>query len=238
MEENIKVSLCITTYNRPKETIESFWNVRNENRLHMIYVLDDHSGASYYNLGANIIKESKNISVKTTIISNEQNLGMSRNKAKAISLSKTDWCIILDSDNKISPDYIDAIYKLEEWNKHTIYCPSFAMPNFDYRRFEGMYFDRENIKPYLTDKTFLRLLNTCNYFVNKNEYAKVYEYNPEIKGADTIWFNYLWLKAGNGFYVVPNCHYEHAVHPGSGWQQNLHENRKKANEIKELIFEL
>jgi hypothetical protein len=81
-------------------------------------------------------------------------------------------------------------------------------------------------------------MNTCNYLVNREEYLKIYQHNPEMKGTDTIWFNYLWLKAGNSFYVVPGMEYYHRVWEGSGFLADCDYNMKRAKEVKELIKQL
>lgn len=171
---------------------------------------------------------------KVRIFRNEENLGMSRNKSCAIGKAKNEWAIILDSDNVLYPEYIDAIP--ETLRADTIMCPVFAEPDFDFREFEGKIIDRKNVKEYLHKKMFRVFLNCCNYLVNRDEYMRVYKYNPEIKESDTIHFNYLWLQAGNSFYFTPGMKYFHRRHDGSGWLSGDHKyNMKKANEIQELI---
>lgn len=81
-------------------------------------------------------------------------------------------------------------------------------------------------------------MNTANYVVNKSEYVRVWEENDTVRSADTIWMNYLWLKSGNAFYVVPEMQYTHRVHAGSGFLQELDANMIKAEEIKKLIVQL
>ncbi len=64
---------------------------------------------------------------------------MSFNKYSAISYARNQWAIILDSDNIISPAYVDAALG-KHFNANetdTIYSPSFAAPSFDFRKFEG-----------------------------------------------------------------------------------------------------
>lgn len=232
-----KISLCITTYNRPELTLQSFKNALNDERISEIVIYDD--GSTLENrskLCGSYLFEKDN---KVKLYFGEQNEGMSLAKKKAIELAENEWCLILDSDNEIiSLSTIDAIYEDMVWEDYVIYCPSYAKPHFDYTMYEDHYIDSEDIKIYLQNNKFLKLLNTCNYFVNKKKYLEVYQYDKEIKGADTIWFAYNWLKTGNGFYVVPGMHYSHKVWEGSGWKENLQENRKKAKEIEMLIREL
>lgn len=54
-----------------------------------------------------------------------------------------------------------------------------------------------------------------NYFVNRDEYLSVYQYDKSIRGADGIFFMYNWIKSGNSLHIVPNMKYFHRVHEGS-----------------------
>jgi glycosyltransferase involved in cell wall biosynthesis len=231
----MKLSLCITTYNRYKMTMKSFARVLDDNRISEIVIVDDCSEMEYYDkLAAETIDMPK-----VRLIRNERNLGMSLNKKKAIDLAKSDWCIIFDSDNIIYPSYLDALQlRVNILKPDVIYCPDFAKPQFDYRKFGGLYIENHDVRHFISQPMAEPVMNTCNYVVNRKEYLKIYQHNPEMKGTDTIWFNYLWLSAGNSFYVVPGMEYQHRVHPGSGWLQDADYNMKKAKEVKELIKKL
>lgn len=223
------ISLCITTYNRYEMLMESFAQVLNDDRISEIVIVDDCSDIEYYDKIAAATVDM----CKVRLHRNPENLGMSLNKRRAVELAKQEWVILFDSDNVIGPDYLEAIP--DDLKPSFIYCPSFARPQFDYRHFAGFYIDRDNASIFLRKHMAEPVLNTCNYLVNRAEYMKVYEHNPEMKGTDTIWFNYLWLRAGNSFYVVPGLEYFHRVHDGSGFMQDVQYNMKKAKEIKELI---
>jgi glycosyltransferase involved in cell wall biosynthesis len=224
------ISLCITTYNRFEMLMESFAQVLNDDRISEIVIVDDCSDITIYD---KILASTFDMS-KVRLIRNSENLGMSLNKRKAIEAAKNDWCIIFDSDNVIGPDYLDAMFPITLPLDHTtIYCPSFARPRFDFRKYEGWHIlHAGNMMQESMGECFF---NCCNYMVNRDEYLRVYEHNPAMKGTDTIWFNYLWLKARNSFYVVPGMEYIHRVHDGSGFLQDCSYNMKRAKEIKELI---
>lgn len=223
------ISLCITTYNRYEMLMESFAQVLDNDLISEIVIVDDCSDIAIYD---KILAATFNMP-KVRLIRNSENLGMSLNKKKAIESATNPWCIIFDSDNIIGPDYLEALDRLRVLDATTIYCPSFAKPQFDFRKYEGWHIlHAGNV---MQDPMGECLLNCCNYVVNREEYLRVYRHNPDMKGTDTIWFNYLWLKAGNSFYVVPGMEYMHTVHDGSGFLQNVQYNMKKAKEIKELI---
>jgi glycosyltransferase involved in cell wall biosynthesis len=227
------ISLCITTYNRYEMLMESFAQVLNDDRISEIVIVDDCSVIEYYDKIAAATVDMP----KVKLFRNKKNLGMSLNKRRAIELAKEDWCILFDSDNVIGVDYLNALPEygwLLDWR---IYCPGFARPQFDYRGI-GFLLNRINTVKHINTPSVEMCLNTCNFLVNRAEYLKVYEHNPEMKGTDTIWFNYLWLKAGNDMIVMSDCEYFHRVHDGSGFMADVQYNMKKAKEVKELIKQL
>lgn len=231
-----KISICVTTFNRPSITLDSFKSVVGDPRVHEVVIFDDGSDIQNQQLLNTKIQELGSNKVKYYV--SEVNEGMSLAKKKAIELAEMDWVIILDSDNVIDTSYLDKLFTLGTWSHDTIYCPSFAKPHFDYRKFEGEYIDQSIVKIYMLESAFLKLINTCNYFVNKNFYLQVYSYNKDVKATDTMWHNLNHLKADGGFFIVPGMHYSHAVHEQSGWRQDLQENREKAKEIQKMIMEL
>jgi glycosyltransferase involved in cell wall biosynthesis len=240
----VKLTLAITVYNRYDLLLESFSQVIDDSRIDEILICDDHSKDEYWNK----IKELPALSPKIKVVRQLENRNMSVNKRDAIFHSKNDWVIIFDSDNVIGEDYLDALESEGELLTRFIYCPSFAKPNFDYRKLERRVFSVSRVfpdnrgslgvRPDFNDTATACLFNTCNYVVNRSEYLKVWEENKYVKSADTIWFNYLWLKAGNYFTVLPRMEYAHLVHKNSGFMQEVDYNMKKAQEIQKLIMAL
>lgn len=225
------ISLCITTYNRFEMLFESFEKVLNDPRISEIVIVDDCSNDDLF--------QKVRVAVwsygKVKLYRNDRNVGMSRNKAKAIELATNPWCIIFDSDNIIDLNYLDEITTEMLMDPTTIYCPEYAKPQFDYRKYAGQTINAGNASKVMEKPMGECLFNTCNYLVNRDEYLQVYEYNPDMKGTDTIWFNYLWLKGGNYFHVVPGMQYFHRVHAGSGFMADVDYNMKKSKEVKQLI---
>ena len=136
----MSLSLAITTFNRPQMTIKSFEKVLDDHRITEIVILDDASEKESYEELERLIKELDN--KKITLLKNEINLGMSLNKLRAISECSSPWVIIFDSDNVLDTSYLDAFdsHILHVAINHptlnpssVIYCPSGAMPKFDYR---------------------------------------------------------------------------------------------------------
>lgn len=229
----MKLSLAITTMNRYEMTIESFAQVVDDPRITNIQILDDASEDDSY------VKLSKyfNKHPKVRVSRQLQNRGMARNKADAVAHCENDWVILLDSDNIIGKSYIDAAEYIT-LDENTIYCPVFARPEFDFRKFGGFTFGKHNIAKRMTDDMFNVAMNCCNYLVNRKRYIEAYTHNAEHKCSDTIWFNYNWLKGGGLFEFVHGMEYQHRVHPGSGFLQDANYNMKKSAEVRRLIMAL
>ncbi len=223
------VTLAITTYNRDYMTHGSFKWVRDDPRIDEIVIVDDCSDIHIYESLQRMVDGLE----KVKLYRNEKNLGCYHNKRRAVELSSNEWVILFDSDNVLRPDYLDAI---DITYPDCILSPSFAKPHFDYRGFSGEYFDSKTVKTHIDQKNFDCIINTCNFVVNRDEYLKVFDQSiKEPWTADTLYFNYCWLKAGNTIYVVPGMEYEHLVHDRSHYKENV---QKTGNFAKEIMDKL
>lgn len=227
------LSLCLTNYDRFDMLLESFEQVLTDHRISEIVISDDCSKENTYDAIVTACQPYP----KVKIFRNDVNVGMSRNKRLAIERASNEWCILLDSDNRIDKHYIDAITQADRY-PNVINMPDSGGAGLDYTRFAKLFISAYNIKRFLTLPRAEMLLNTCNYFVNRNRYLEVWEHNPEMLGSDTIWFNYLWLKKGGAFRVIPGLRYFHRIHAGSGFMQNVEYNTQKCKEIVGLLNEL
>lgn len=232
------ISLCITTFNRADLLLQSFEHVVNDERVSEIVIVDDASTNHYdgYVLGL-----QDRFIPKLKAFVNKQNLDCYRNKREAISKASNEWVIILDSDNIITKEYIDRIESLivSGLTKNVIYQPSFAKPHFDFTKYEGLLITKHNVANYMDDPTFQTMLNAMNYFVNRDEYLKVWDGSVDPVTSDSIFQNYNWLKSGNAIYVVPELHYDHRVHDDSHYKKNVrrtphHFHQDIVNKIKSM----
>lgn len=230
----MKLSLCITTFNRFELLKESYAQVIDDGRVSEIIIVDDCSNEPG-------IKDKVNglAGGKVKVFHQAQNRGMAENKMCAISYASNEFAIILDSDNSFGVDYIDALYASGQFmTDKVISCPDFAYPDFDFRKYSGLFIDRNNAKKFMSHDMFRCFLNCCNYCVPKNTYVKTYRHDPLVKETDTIAFNYHWLNAGYSFYMVPGCRYNHLVHKNSGFLKNIDYNMVKAKEFENKIMAL
>lgn len=227
----MNLTFAITVYNRWELLLESFAGIIDDPRIDEILICDDHSADEYWNK----IKDLGKFNPKIKVIRQLENRGMLENKRDAIYYSKNEWVIIADSDNVFTKEYIDNIPQIRR--PQTIYSPSFGRPNFDYRLYQGQHITKEVVQQHINEDMFNCFLNTFNCVVHRETFLSVWQKN-DVKSADSIWFNYLWLKAGNGFYICPRMWYDHRVHSGSGFLADYDESMEKAKSIKKIILAL
>lgn len=200
------ISLCITNYNRLAYLFKSFEQVINDERIGEIVIVDDCSDIELFSK----IYEKCQYMAKVKLFRNKKNLSVYDNKREAVSKAENEYCIIFDSDNVIDKKYLDTIYS-HDWRPDLILAPEFARPNFNYKRYSGITFTKKNIAKYTYKVLFSTLMNTMNYFVHRDSYLDVWKPKKDIKGADSLWLNYLWLKEGNSIQVVKGLVYYHRV---------------------------
>ena len=219
MIDSRKISICIPSWERSEMTIESFLDVYNDERISEIIIVDDASGWDVYE----DLKSMTDAFPKVRLCRNLNNLDCYFNKKTAISLADTnsEMAILLDSDNKISVDYLNKLYEIKEWDKNTIYTPSFAFPNFDFRNYEGLLITKENVAQWIDKPLFETMLNAANYFVNPAMYLEVWDGTTNPVTSDSIYQCYNWLKEGKKIQVVAGLTYEHTIHDGSHYKNNV-----------------
>lgn len=218
MTDQRKITIAIPTWQRTMLTIESFIEVHDDDRVGEVVIVDDASDENTYKELADLCSPLE----KVKLFRNENNLDCYRNKAEAVSKATNDWVILLDSDNSIDEKYLDVLYSIKSWQPEIIYTPSFAKPNFDFRPYEGLLLNHENIAAHI-DRPMLEVcLNACNYFVNRESYLEVWDGTIDPVTSDSIFQVCNWIKDGGAIYIVPDLHYIHRVHNGSHYQNNVH----------------
>lgn len=225
------ISLCFTTWNRDSLLFEAFRHVVNDERVSEIVIVDDCS----QKIDFKVVEAFCESYEKVRLYRNKANVGCYQNKAIAISKAHNEWVAILDSDNIFRPDYLDKLFRYNTqhgWKSNTILAPDFAQPTFDYRHFSGHTITKQNVSGYAKKKRFDCLINTANYFVNRDEYLRVFDKSIEPWTADTMYQNRNWLVAGNQIHVLQGLQYEHRIHPQSHYQQFNH----KTNGLDKIIM--
>lgn len=211
------ISLCLTNYNRTDLLFESFEQILNDDRISEIVISDDCSNPEVYQT----VCWKYNGIDKVKIYRNEKNQDCYRNKRIAVAMASNEWVILFDSDNILTKDYIDAIFSQRQWNKTWAYTPEFARPHFNFLDLTGIAISKNNIATLVTKGQCSTMLNAMNYFVNRDEYLRVWDGSVDPVTSDSLYQNYNWLKGGNTIYVTPGLQYDHRVHNGSHYQQNV-----------------
>lgn len=225
--DNRKISLCIPVYNRFELLLESFDKVKDDPRISEICIYSDGSNWEYNEKLCNNLVASKflggdyvfpqnitSIYPKLKLTVNSTNLGVHFAKRNAVAMASNPFVILFDSDNVISIDYLDILYSILEWDENMAYQPSYLYPNFDFRDKEGLTVSKSNLQQVLnTPNNRLDTWgNAQNFFIHRDNYLKVWEEGTNVNGNDSLWFFYLWMKAGKSMTLVPNLKYFHRIH--------------------------
>lgn len=225
-----KIFIAIPTWQRFQQTIDSFKQVMDDERVSRIYITDDASEDDSYEKLKWHFKDND----KAVLTRNETNQDCYRNKHTSMQNAKGEFGILLDSDNTITTEYIDALYAIPEWSRHIIYQPSFAAPHFDFRKWEGLMITRENVAQYI-DTHLMTALNAANHFIHRDEYLKIWDGNTEPVTSDSIYVCLCWLRAGNTILITPNLQYDHYISPnGKGHYQ---ENYKRTGNFHQIVMD-
>lgn len=214
--DNRKISICIPTWNRSEMTIESFYDVYRDERVSEIVIVDDASDLAIYE----DLKSMCDALPKVKLYRNLTNQDCYRNKMTAVSYCTNKYLILLDSDNEIDVSYLDKIFE-QKWSPGRIFAPVWAKPTFDYREFEGRVIDRRNVSGFMSKNLFETALNTCNYFVHKDIYLEAWDEKIDPVTSDSIYMAYRLLEKGCHIAFIEGLHYNHRVHEGSHYKNNV-----------------
>lgn len=210
------ISLCITTMNRYEMTVNCFKRIIGDKRIAEIIISDDCSSDNSYEMLLNHFIDNS----KVKLFRNNERKGVYENKKIAVELASSERVCIIDSDNEFSTNYLDKLYEQPTWNRKVILAPSWAHPAFDYRSLIGQTITKETVSRILkANRIAGTCLNTFNFFVNREEYLSVWIPNDKVNISDSIYFNMLWLQAGNEIKVIEGLEYYHKVHEGSNYKQ-------------------
>lgn len=216
MDTNI-ISVAFTSYNRTDLLFEAVAPFLDDERVGEIVISDDCSSEDIY---AEIVAKY-NDTDKVKIFRNEVTKDCYYNKRQAVKRASNDWVALLDSDNIFGRDFIDALFSQRPWNQSWAYAPEFARPHFNFTGISGTAISRNNVASVLPNGNCSTMLNAMNYFVNRDEYLRVWDASTDPVTSDSLFQNYNWIKGGNTIYVTPGLQYGHRVHDGSHYKQNV-----------------
>lgn len=228
------ISVCCPTWRRFDLTVDAIDHVVDDERISEFIIYDDGSADGSYEK----LRDFYNGIDKVKVIDGKDNIDCYFAKRASIGHATNEWAIIFDSDNLLTKDYIDKIFEIEEWDKHTSYMPVFAAPTFNYEAFSGLTISKENVASYMGEKLFDTMLNCFNMFINVEEYKRVWVGGTDPITADSIFFNYCWFAAGNKMYVVPALEYFHRISSDSHYVKNVSRTGNYYNNVVNKILQL
>ena len=230
------ITLAITTYNRTDFVIESFSSVLDNDHINEVVIVDDFSDIDIYNDLKSKIESIDNHKIK--LYRNDFNLKPLLNKLEAIKFSQNDWVILLDSDNKITNEYVNLVWSLQK-NENTLYLPQ-KLLHFDdevisdFSKYGNVFINKKNIKNYLVVSEITTILNVGNFFINKKKYLDAFDNTKVEKNLETndaLYFSFLWLINNSNIEIVNGLNYYHRQHGGSWYLNNRIDCDKNTNEI-------
>lgn len=239
-----RISVAITHYNNSEFLQESIKDAINDYRVSEIVVCDDKSRDEELVRLSQILTRINCPKIKLHI--NKVNLGCYLNKIHTVSLCTNIWTILFDSDNILTRDYINRLFKIYNWSVSTIYHPSWAKtfpgqssPYLDYKKYENQYITPEKFVKYFYETNFQCLVNNCNYFVPVHMFVECmkcvkdnYQRN-RIDSVDSVVLFSDWLLCHNHIYIVPGLTYGHRIHPNSNFMLT-HRNTNRDEVLAEL----
>lgn len=229
MDEEVKISLCITTMNRfdtfLSKNLDFYLDYLIDNLIDEIVICDE-NGDDYNKISEkykHLLEQMPNV----RIYKNNEKLGVFKNKLEVCKYAKNKYIALIDSDNFPDRKYFETVKNYISKNgnmfpKEIIMAPSRSInhndaPNLNYKEFENKIITKLNIKEHIPKIRFQVLLNTGNYIISKSITDNI-QYNNEvmdiISGCDVVYFNLLaFMQFPNlELHVLEDLEYSHTEH--------------------------
>lgn len=232
-----RVSVAIPTFNRAGRVLSLVPRLLRDARIGEIVVRDDASApADAARLQAGLAP----FAPRVRLARGARNLGAFGNKLAAVADCRNEWAVLLDSDNRIGPDYLDAFFALPAWSARAVYSPPRARPRFDFRFLAGAVLDLDAAGGLVAGARADALsvfLNTGNYVVPVRAYVERLTPYADRRpaGADVFFANLAWLRGGGLLVVVPGMDYDHDVHEGSWFLETAAESKALIRAMRDAL---
>lgn len=230
--------VAIPHYNRGASIYRTLFNLLDHPAVEEVVVSDDGSTSEEFEmLCRNVcgLDAAGNVRVERR----EKNCGALATKIDAVAAAKSEWVLVLDSDNTAFRNYLDAMQSTVDRDPDTIYCSPFAFPYFSFRPFAGRKFSFEDCCA-LTRSGELRrvfIINDGNYLVHRDTYLR--RISPLVgmgsDVADVMVANYKWLSDGGYLQVLDRGAYHHRIDASSFWMRTADESRDRVMTIFNLF---
>jgi glycosyltransferase involved in cell wall biosynthesis len=239
-----KISLCIPTYNR----FDKFLSINIPKYLENPYideiVISDEDGNDIEKIKTHFPNENK-----LKLFKNDSRLGPFLNKDAAVSYASNEWVCLMDSDNFAPIPYFDAwvaFIKANGIDKKNVYLPIRTIPQpnhggFNYTEFQNIVLEKSNVKNNNIERMGC-MLNTGNYIFHRDNFLETKSIMPELHSKldvqDVFFKNALLLINNSKLMVVPNMMYDHIVHDGSFFTNNVSNFNNAYNRILSIYYSM
>lgn len=228
------ISVAIAHYNRGRLAHRPLCNLLSHDFVREVVFFDDGSQARELAALTTYVAEL-GMEDRIRVERRGNNRGAQSTKLDAVEACRSEWVLVLDSDNTAFPSYLDALSQLRDKKPGTIYCSSFAFPYFSFHLFAGRKLDFD-VCAELTRNGLLRrvlIINDGNYLVHRETYLKrigpLRALHSDV--ADAMLANYLWLSEGGSLQVLHAGSYHHRIDNSSFWLRTAAESRERVMEL-------
>lgn len=229
-----RFSVAIPHYNRGALIYRPLFNLLCHPAVEEVVIVDDGSDPKEF---AALEKALDDLGLRGRVVIHRRdlNLGALETKRECVERSSSEWVLILDSDNTVFNNYLDALASLKALSPDTFYCAGWAFPHFPFYEFEGLRIGFE-MAGKLTNSGALRqvyVINDGNYLVHRESYVRSVSGIGGIASdvADVMLVNYRWLSHGGFLEVLKGPSYFHRVHEGSFWNLTQEDSRRRVAEL-------
>ncbi len=231
-------SVAIPHWNRAALIHRPLWNIVNDERIEEIVIVDDGSHEEEFALLVNNVTRYDRRKI-ITIYRREENRGAQFTKMECVEKTRGPWMVLLDSDNTLLTNYLDAISELQEHDEKTIYCPDWAFPYFCFHPLSGKKIDFQKTCQLVQQGVLQRiyLLNDGNYFFHQKTYLAQLRGLEAIQNdvADVMLANYRWLSQGGYLKVMGKASYIHRIDDSSFWMRTPQQSKERVMALFERL---
>lgn len=219
------VSIIIPVYNDEKYIIETLNSVLNQvyTNWECVIVNDGSTDAS-----EKIIKDFiKNDNRFSYIF--KANSGVAATRNLAITNAKGDYILPLDSDDKISPNYLQEAITVFTKNQEVklVYCKA---------AFFGEQTGKFNLQKYKYEDLLLKNSIFCSAIFKKNDFLATDGYDSNLKSGLEDWeFWIRFLNSTSQVICLNEVHFYYRIKEFS--RNKVHENKAKLTEIQDYIYQ-
>ncbi|WP_394759394.1 glycosyltransferase family 2 protein [Flavobacterium sp.] len=224
MEYLPKVSVIVPLFNDEKYIIECLQSVKNQSYTNWeCIIVNDGSTDNSESIVSDFIQNNTNF-----IYIKKENTGVSDTRNKGIMMSSGEFILPLDSDDKISPEYITEAITIFRKNPNTtlVYCKALF-----FGEKEGEF----KLSRYKYSDLILKNMIFCSGIYKKQDYLKTQGYDINLKLGLEDWEFWIQLLDDKSEVVcLDKIHFYYRIKEKS--RNTIHTDIKKIEEIQDYIF--